>query len=78
MGKKKEVTNEMILNVVLSLDERLNNVEAHMATKSDLKLTKEEILEEIHPVEKAVDKDAETLVDYGRRLTRVEKHLSLN
>ena len=49
----------------------------NFATKDDLQTVKEEILDAIHPTEKAVDKDAVTIVDHGRRISRIEKHLSL-
>ncbi|MBI5470384.1 hypothetical protein HY968_03665 [Candidatus Kaiserbacteria bacterium] len=46
-------------------------------TKDTVQMAKDEVLEAIHPTEKAVDKDSVTLVDHGRRLVRIEKHLAL-
>ena len=37
----------------------------------------DKILEELKPLSKAHDKDAETIVDHGRRITRLEKRLSV-
>ncbi len=79
MAKKKEVSNGAILKVLLSMDERMVTKDAlrSYATKNDLERFKEELLEEIRPIAKAVDKDAVTLVNHERRIARVEKHLSL-
>ncbi len=74
MAEKKAVSNEVILKTLLSMDERMND----FATSNQLEKVKEELLEEIRPIGKAVDKDAVTIVNHERRITRVEKHLSLS
>ncbi|MDP3646135.1 MAG: hypothetical protein Q8R25_03535 [bacterium] len=43
------------------------------AKKSDLEKFKEDILEEIRPISKAVDKDAETVIDHEKRLVILER-----
>jgi|GEM_PF-6552319 len=47
------------------------------ATKNDLERFKEEILEEIRPIAKAVDKDAVTLVGHEKRITMLERKAAL-
>ncbi len=47
----------------------------HVATKDNLENSKEEILVAIKPVERAVDKDAVTLLNHEKRITRLEKQL---
>ena len=37
----------------------------------------DKILEELKPLSKAHDKDAETIVDHGRRIMRIEKRVSV-
>ena len=44
-----------------------------MATKTDLERVKIEILEVVEPVIKAVDKDAETVIDHERRIAVLER-----
>lgn len=84
MAKKKTVSNEQIFKTLLSMDtrmdgmdERIREIKTNMATKDDLQKVKEEILEQLKPVSDAVDKDAVTVVNDEKRITRVEKHLSL-
>ena len=88
MEKKKTVTSEVILKTVLNLGEQIAEVKATMATKGDLQRledkvseeiskAKEDVLKEIRPVSKAVDKDAVTIVDHERRITKVETRLSI-
>ena len=91
-SKKKEVSNEMLMEVLVSMDRRIGGVEERMsdfATKDHVEEVverivekkvgdaKEEILSELRPIARAVDKDAVTVVDHGRRIIRVEKHLNL-
>lgn len=61
----KEFLNEQLKNYPTKTDfeERLKD----LATKNDLEKFKDEILDEVRPLQKAVDKDAETLIDLERR-----------
>ena len=43
------------------------------ATKNDMENIKEVILGEVRPVAKAFDKDAVTLIDYGKRIVVLER-----
>ena len=63
------------------------NIESRMATKEDLKDleermifkiddTKEEIIDRLLPTERALDKDAVTLVNHEHRIARIEKRLA--
>lgn len=80
MTKKTPVTNEIILGAVISLGERVAVIEQTMATKEYVEAVVErvvseakgEILERLAPIERAVDKDAETIIDHERRITKLE------
>ena len=64
------------------LGEEVDALKKSAATKDEVQSivdgAKEEILEVVEPIEKAVDKDAPTSVDHERRLVRVESRLSLS
>ena len=53
----------------------------NFATKDDVRAivdnAKDEILAVVRPIEKAVDKDAVTVVNYGKRIARIERHLAI-
>lgn len=57
----------------------------NLATKDDVRFivdgavdkAKTELLVEIRPIAKAVDKDAVTAVNHEKRITRIERHLAL-
>ena len=76
-GVKKAVTNEIILNAVISLGERVAAIEQTMATKDHVEYVvekaKEEILQQIRPLEQAVDKDTITIINHERRITALER-----
>ena len=73
MARRKEtVSNQMIMRAVVSLSDRVDG----LATKSELEKVKEDILEELRPIGKAVDKDAVTIVNHERRIARIEERLS--
>lgn len=84
MAKKKPVTNEKIMEVLLEMDERMTNMDERvtdmskrMATKDDLADVKEDILKEIRPIARAVDKDAVTILSHEKRITALEKKAAL-
>lgn len=37
----------------------------------------EEILKELKPLSRAHDKDSETILDHGKRIIRIEKHIGV-
>ncbi|OGG51936.1 hypothetical protein A3C18_01705 [Candidatus Kaiserbacteria bacterium RIFCSPHIGHO2_02_FULL_54_11b] len=47
------------------------------AKKSDLEKFKEDILEEVRPIARAVDKDAVTSIDHGKRITILERKVGV-
>ena len=57
-----------------NMDERITEIRQTMATKDDLERMKEEIIE---PILKAVDKDAETLFDHGKRIVVLEQRAGI-
>ena len=68
-----------VLQAVVSLGEQIQAVKGELETKieNSVETAKEEILKEVRPIAKAVDKDALTIVKYDKRITRIESHLSL-
>jgi archaellum component FlaC len=60
---------------VTDMDRRMATKEdlKDFATKADLERFKEDILEEIRPITKAVDKDAVTLVNHEKRIISLER-----
>lgn len=60
-----------------NLTEQMQEMRTNYATKGDFLELKEELKTEIRAISKAVDKDAETIVDHEKRITRVEKKLAL-
>jgi len=68
-----EVTKEMILQAIVSLEERL---------RGDIKDVRDEVkgmavdLAEVKILAKAVDKDAETIISHEKRITNIEKQLT--
>lgn len=79
MSKPKKATNESMLKAVVSLGEQVRAVKSELVTKIDDKVeaAKEEILKEVRPIAKAIDKDAVTIVEHEKRLTRIGAHLAL-
>jgi septum formation topological specificity factor MinE len=84
MAKKSQqdgVTNEKIMGFLVemdarmtNMDERITDISNRMATKDNLEQMKEEIIE---PILKAVDKDAETIFDHGKRIVSLEKQVAI-
>ena len=77
---KRGVTNEKIMSLLVGIDERATNMDeritdisTRMATKDDLEHVKDEIMAEIKPISDAVDKDAKTIIDHGKRITTLER-----
>jgi hypothetical protein len=73
-------TKEDIISIqgdITSIQEDIVSIRQEMATKNDLQRVRDEIIEIIRPTEKAVDKDAVTLLNHGKRITRIETHLAL-
>ena len=71
---RRTVSTKAVFDLVKSLHEK---VEKEVASKNDLERAKEEILKVVRPIERVVDKDAETIVKHDKRITRIESHLSL-
>jgi len=81
---KRGVTNEKIMSLLVDMDERATNMDERvvdiskrMATKDDLENLKQEILEEIRPVSDAVDKDAKTVMEHGKRIIVLERRVGI-
>ena len=57
-----------------SLQVHVDSLERHI-NSMELKIDdlREELLSEIRPIAKAVDKDAKTIIDHEKRITRVER-----
>ncbi len=76
---KRSVTNEKIMEVLLDMDERMATKDdlRGYATKNDLERVKDEILDVIKPVMKAVDGDAETIINHGKRIVVLERRAGI-
>ena len=76
---KKKVTLESISTQITVLAKEMMEIKESMATKSDitnLERGQQEIRDELEPLSRAHDKDAETIIDHERRIARVEKKVS--
>ena len=75
MAKKKAITNDIILSTLHVMDGRMATKDdlRNYATRTDLEKFKEEILDEIRPIAKVVDKDAVTVINHERRIARLEQ-----
>ena len=78
-----EVTKEMILQAIVGLEARMEDMREEMkgmreevSTKADLEAVKEELRVEVRALGKAIDKDAVTVLDHEKRLRRIEKELA--
>lgn len=75
------VSNMATKDDVAQLREEMSAMATVMATKEDVRTmvdrAKEEIMDVVRPVEKAVDGDAVTIVGHEKRIVRIEKHLEL-
>lgn len=80
-GSHKDIPNKVILEAVVSLTERIADIEKNVATKEYVKVIvtdlEQELTKEIRAIGKAVDKDAVTMIDHEKRLGRVERHLAI-
>jgi len=81
MAKRTAASNKEILEAVLSLQEQFiaekREMREYVNDTLDTKLAafKEEIILRLTPTEKAVDTDAEMLVDHERRIRALEKNV---
>lgn len=79
---KSEDKTEKIYTLLLEMDQKMATKEdlKRFATKADMRAAidgaKEELLEVINPMSKAVDRDAETIVKHSKQLTDHEVRLS--
>lgn len=67
---------DLILETVVTMGQEVGEIKETMATKDYVGTVKEELLNEIRPIARAVDKDAVTVINHGKRITRIEKHLA--
>ena len=74
---KTAVTNEKILGFLVNMDERMNAIHERMATKDHVEQAKDEIMDVVKPISDAVDKDAKTVVNHGRRITVIERKVGI-
>ena len=81
---KRDVSNKVVLEAILSLGDRVSDIEKNMATKDYVKVVAEDIKEDFHkefrneirPLMQAVDKDAVTIVNHEKRITKLETNLA--
>lgn len=72
---ERMATKADIKKAVQSIEERMTTKAdlRDYATKNDLERVKDEILDVFKPVVDAVDKDAQTVVDHGKRIVVLER-----
>lgn len=79
-NKTQEIPNSVILEAVISLQGQFTTMQEELrtkyATKADLADMKEELLAEIRPIGRAVDKDALSIIDHERRIHRLETQMA--
>ncbi len=87
MAKKKGAGNpkseDRLIKLLISIDARISNIEerlSDMATKDNLDQMRNRLDEsldgirlEIRALGRAVDKDSLTIMDFDKRITRIEK-----
>lgn len=71
------VTNEKILKIVLDTNERMAAKDDLEHVRNELDRKIETVLEELEPIRKAVDKDAEMIVKHGKRITVLEQRVGV-
>jgi|SRR3989338_1877250 len=70
-------TKADIMRLDMTLETSMRDLRQEMASKNDLDKAKGELLSELRPLSKAFDKDARTLIDHGKRILRIERHLAV-
>jgi len=71
-GLNQEVSNSIILEAVVALQQQIKAMQENHTTKNDLADMEERIMAEIRPIGRAVDKDAVTVIDHERRIHNLE------
>ncbi len=83
-NKDIDVSNKIILEAVISLQEQVSAIQSDMATKvatkDFVKMTVEKSTEglvaEIRAIGRAVDKDALTIISHEHRITHLERQVA--
>lgn len=85
ISSKKDITNKSIFELLVSIDGRITNIEerlSDMATKDNLDYMRNKIEERISEVRlevralgRAVDKDSLAVLDFEKRMGRIEKRI---
>ena len=68
---------DLILHTVVTMGEEVREIKETMATKDYVDAVKEELLGEIRPIARAVDKDAVTIIRHEQSIGQIKKHLAL-
>lgn len=74
VGKRLEKVEKKVDDGFFTLTEAVAELHGRTASLED---TQEEILEKLEPLSRALDKDSEVLINHGRRITRIEKHVGI-
>jgi len=89
MTKSEGATKEELAKGLFSIRSQMATKDdiANMATKDDiaelrerivsLEKGQEKIFDTLEPLSRAHDKDSLTLIDHGKRITRIERHISV-
>lgn len=76
---ERMVTKEDLAHVLKNYPTKADLAETvkDLARKSDLEKFKEEILDEVRPLSKAIDKDARTIINHSRRIVVLEQRAGI-
>ena len=64
---------DLILQTVVTMGEQVQEIKETMVTKNALEETEERIMAELRPTQRAVDKDAKTLLNIQTKLAALQK-----
>ncbi|RJQ35223.1 hypothetical protein C4568_01225 [Candidatus Parcubacteria bacterium] len=68
---------DLILKTVVTMGEEVREIKETMATKDYVDQKTGEVIREVRAISKAVDKDAVTIINHEKRITRIEKRFAL-
>lgn len=76
LDKKFDTLLEAVISLGGEVREIRDDLRTKFATKDDLYDLEERLTREIRAISRAVDKDAETIVDHERRIGTLEKQIA--
>ena len=68
---------DLILKTVVTMGEEVREIKKTMATKGHVDVVKQELLNEVRPIARAIDKDAVTILKHEKSIVQIKRHLAL-